>query len=336
MYYIKAKAERTFVLFLNRGIIMIISASRRTDIPAFFSGWFMNRIREQYALVRNPFNSHQVSKISLNPDVVDCIVFWSKNPGPMLTRLNELQNYTFYFQYTLNAYGREIEMNLPALEQRIETFQSLSKMIGKERIIWRYDPIILNETYTADWHISTFSNLAGQLSGYTRKCTISFIDMYPTITNNVSPLGIREMTDDSIAALSRKLSSIAASCGLVIDTCAEKIDLSGYNIRHGCCIDGELIAKLAGCPVNTQKDKNQRPECRCAASIDLGFYNTCRNGCLYCYANHSRRLMEERCRSYDSTSPLLCSRISEYDRIYERKTGSLKNIQYDLFNIPPP
>ena len=315
---------------------MIISASRRTDIPAFFSGWFMNRIREQYALVRNPFNSHQVSKISLNPDVVDCIVFWSKNPGPMLTRLNELQNYTFYFQYTLNAYGREIEMNLPALEQRIETFQSLSKMIGKERIIWRYDPIILNETYTADWHISTFSNLAGQLSGYTRKCTISFIDMYPTITNNVSPLGIREMTDDSIAALSRKLSSIAASCGLVIDTCAEKIDLSGYNIRHGCCIDGELIAKLAGCPVNTQKDKNQRPECRCAASIDLGFYNTYRNGCLYCYANHSRRLMEERCRSYDSTSPLLCSRISEYDRIYERKTGSLKNIQYDLFNIPPP
>ena len=110
---------------LNRGSIMIISASRRTDIPAFFSDWFMNRIREQYALVRNPFNSHQVSKIILNPDVVDCIVFWSKNPAPMLTRLNELQNYTFYFQYTLNAYGREIEKNLPALKQRIATFQSL-------------------------------------------------------------------------------------------------------------------------------------------------------------------------------------------------------------------
>ena len=288
---------------------MIISASRRTDIPAFFSDWFMNRIREQYALVRNPFNSHQVSKISLNPDVVDCIVFWSKNPDPMLTRLNELQNYTFYFQYTLNAYGREIEKNLPALKQRIATFQSLSKMIGKERIIWRYDPIILNETYTAGWHSSAFSNLACQLSGYTGKCTISFIDMYP---------------------------SIAASCGLAIDTCAEKIDLSDCNIRHGCCIDGELIAKLAGCPVNTQKDKNQRPECRCAASIDLGFYNTCRNGCLYCYANHSRRQMEERCRSYDSTSPLLCSQLSEDDRIYERKTGSLKNIQYDLFSIPAP
>ena len=121
-----------------------------------------------------------------------------------------------------------------------------------------------------------------------------------------------------------------------IDTCAEKIDLSDCNIRHGCCIDGELIAKLAGCPVNTQKDKNQRPECRCAASIDLGFYNTCRNGCLYCYANHSRRQMEERCRSYDSTSPLLCSQLSEDDRIYERKTGSLKNIQYDLFSIPAP
>lgn len=321
---------------LNRGSIMIISASRRTDIPAFFSDWFMNRIREQYALVRNPFNSHQVSKISLNPDVVDCIVFWSKNPDPMLTRLNELQNYTFYFQYTLNAYGREIEKNLPALKQRIATFQSLSKMIGKERIIWRYDPIILNETYTAGWHSSAFSNLACQLSGYTGKCTISFIDMYPAITNNVRPLGIREIPGGSISALARNLSSIAASCGLAIDTCAEKIDLSDCNIRHGCCIDGELIAKLAGCPVNTQKDKNQRPECRCAASIDLGFYNTCRNGCLYCYANHSRRQMEERCRSYDRTSPLLCSQLSEDDRIYERKTGSLKNIQYDLFSIPAP
>ena len=202
---------------------MIIRASRRTDIPAFFSDWFMNRIREQYALVRNPFNSHQVSKISLNPDVVDCIVFWSKNPEPMLTRLNELQNYTFYFQYTLNAYGREIEMNLPALKQRIATFQSLSKMIGKERIIWRYDPIILNETYTAGWHSSAFSNLACQLSGYTGKCTISFIDMYPAITNNVRPLGIREIPGGSISALARNLSSIAASCGLAIDTCAEKL-----------------------------------------------------------------------------------------------------------------
>ena len=162
------------------------------------------------------------------------------------------------------------------------------------------------------------------------------MDMYPAITHHVRPLGIREIPGGSISALARNLSSIAASCGLAIDTGAEKIDLSDCNIRHGCCIDGELIAKLAGCPVNTQKDKNQRPECRCAASIDLGFYNTCHNGCLYCYANHSRRQMEERCRSYDSTSPLLCSQLSEDDRIYERKTGSLKNIQYDLFSIPAP
>lgn len=157
---------------------MIISASRRTDIPAFFSDWFLNRLREQYAYVRNPVNLHQVSRISLSPDLVDCIVFWSKNPAPMLTKLSALENYMYYFQFTLNGYEKDFEANLPALTERIETFQKLSGYIGKERIIWRYDPIIVNHKYTVDRHIETFKYLTAQLAPYTEKVTISFVDLY--------------------------------------------------------------------------------------------------------------------------------------------------------------
>lgn len=157
---------------------MIISASRRTDIPAFFTGWFMNRIREQCVYVRNPVNAHQVSKISLHPDVVDCIVFWSKNPAPMLPRLHELREYTYYFQFTLNAYPRTIEKNLPSLEERLYTFQQLSELLGSQRMIWRYDPIFINKNHPVSWHAERFSYLAEALCGYTQKCTVSFIDRY--------------------------------------------------------------------------------------------------------------------------------------------------------------
>lgn len=310
---------------------MIISASRRTDIPAYYSEWFMNRIREKYALVRNPINVHQVSRISLHPDVVDCIVFWSKNPQPMISRMGELHDYMYYFQYTLNAYEGEIERNLPSLAERISTFQALSKKIGKHRIVWRYDPIILNEYYTIDWHINNFSRLADQLWDLTERCTISFIDMYAKITNNVRNLGIHAIPDDRIIILAGALSSVARSHGLIINTCAEKIDLSCCHIEHGSCVDSKMIEKLIGYSVDTEKDRNQRTECGCASSIDLGYYNTCRNGCVYCYANHSHRVLEDNFNAYDRNSPLLCSHITELDKITERKVKSLKSMQLKMY-----
>ncbi len=148
---------------------MIISASRRTDIPAFFSEWMINRLKEQTAYVRNPVNFHQISKINLSPKVVDCIVFWSKNPGPMLPKLPALKDYMYYFQFTLNPYGEDLEANLPSLPARIDTFQTLSRYLGKERVLWRYDPIIVNEKYTTNWHIETFRRLTEQLSLFDRQ-----------------------------------------------------------------------------------------------------------------------------------------------------------------------
>lgn len=310
---------------------MIISASRRTDIPAFFSDWFINRIREQYAYVRNPMNPHQVSKIILSPDVVDCIVFWSKNPCPMLPRLDALNEYMYYFQFTLNGYEKELEANLPSLEERIKTFRSLSKLTGSHRVIWRYDPIIVSNKYTVQWHQTTYQYIAEKLAGYTDKCTISFIDLYSKISRDMKSRSISEVPKASKEFLAEALSDIARSNHMSMEACAEDIDLSKYQIGRTHCIDEKLISRLLNCTLDAEKDKNQRPLCGCVSSMDLGLYNTCRNGCAYCYANHSPVARTANLKQYDPLSPLLCGRLSEQDKLTVRKAESLRNRQLRLF-----
>ena len=158
---------------------MIISASRRTDIPTYYSEWFINRVRDGYLYVRNPMNIHQISKITLSPNVIDGIVFWTKNPIPMMQYLDELNNYAYSFQFTVNAYGKDVEVNVPNKNDVIiPAFRKLSNRIGRDRVIWRYDPILLTEKYTMDYHVNYFNELAKRLSGYTHKCVISFVDLY--------------------------------------------------------------------------------------------------------------------------------------------------------------
>ena len=243
---------------------MIISASRRTDIPTYYSEWFFNRIKEGYALVRNPMNAHQISKISLNPDVVDGIVFWTKNPTPMLAKLDRLKDYTYYFQFTLNAYGQDVEASIPSKNNAIiPAFQKLSDVIGPEKVIWRYDPIFLNETYTFEYHVHYFEELAKRLSPYTKKCTISFLDFYRNTEKNIAGLSVEKFTQDMQELLAKNLVEIAKSYGLKMDTCAEGIDLQKYGIDHARCIDDRLFAALLNCPLKVGKDKNQRLECGC-------------------------------------------------------------------------
>ena len=158
---------------------MILSVSRRTDIPNYYSEWFYNRIKEGYLYVRNPMNAHQISKIILSPEVVDCIVFWTKNPEPMFSRLDELDAYQYYFQFTLTGFGNDIECNVPhKKEHMIPVFQKLAKRIGKQKMIWRYDPIIFTDKYTPEYHLKAFRQIAEELNGYTSKCVISFVDIY--------------------------------------------------------------------------------------------------------------------------------------------------------------
>ncbi len=234
---------------------MILSVSRRTDIPAFYSEWFYNRIRDGWVLVRNPMNPHQVSRISITPELVDCIVFWTKNPAPMLSRLDELEDYNYYFQFTLNAYGKDMEPRVPSKCRNVcDTFIALSDRIGSERMIWRYDPIIVNETYTAEYHVKYFGELARRLDGRFCKCVISFVDLYKKSAAIFSENRICNTADDDICYIAQRFSEIARIYGFEISTCAEQIDLSEYGISHGKCVDGSLIEKLTGHKLAVFKD----------------------------------------------------------------------------------
>ncbi len=309
---------------------MIISASRRTDIPAFFSEWFFNRIKEGYLLVRNPMNSHQISHINLSPMVVDCIVFWSKNPKRMLDKLKLLKQYNFYFQFTITAYGQLLEPNVPTRQEAIEIFSELSRMIGKNRIIWRYDPIILTNEIDVSFHESSFKQIARQLEGKTNRCVISFVDLYKKTIRNMSSANIHEFPVSKMIETAKILRSIASRYNFELVSCAEEIDLSAMGIKHGKCIDDKLIEEISGFSLNISKDKNQRAECGCVASVDVGAYNTCPHGCLYCYANYSLIDVQRNYSMHNPQSPLLFGEVQPKDKITERKAFSCRELQQRL------
>lgn len=311
---------------------MIISASRRTDIPAFYSDWFLNRIKEGFALVRNPMNFRQVSKINLSPEVVDCIVFWTKNPQPMINKLSKLDGYNYYFQFTLNSYDKTIETNLPEKSALIKTFKELALMIGRDKVIWRYDPIFLTDKFDIKYHVKWFEYLAKELSGYTKKCVISFLDMYKKTERNLKGINLLSMNEEQMKEIAFHLSFIAKKYDLQLEACCEEIDLTEYNIKAGKCIDDELISKIIGKKLDIKKDPNQRLSCRCVQSIDIGAYNTCRHRCLYCYANFNTGLVDKNVRLHKVTSPLLYGQLEDKDKVTIRQVTSNINNQLSFLD----
>lgn len=313
---------------------MILSVSRRTDIPSYYTDWFFNRIKDGFVCVRNPMNPKQVSKISLSPEVVDGIVFWTKNPEPMIPRLGELKGYPFYFQFSLTCYGQDIESNIPhKKEHMIPVFQRLSKQVGRKRVIWRYDPILFTDKYTVAYHLKAFAQIAEALEGYTDRCIISFVDTYAKNSKAMQMLGVWELQGEQLRAFAAQLSEIAGRHHMSVATCAEAVELEDLGIGHSSCIDKELLEEIIGCRLELSKDKNQRKECGCVESVDIGTYNTCRNGCKYCYANHSISSLEKNCRLYDVNSPILCGKLTEQDVITERKADSLKKSQLSMWDL---
>ncbi len=307
---------------------MILSVSRRTDIPNYYSDWFIARIKDGFLYVRNPMNVHQISKIDLSPEVIDCIVFWTKNPVNMIEKLEDLQKYMYYFQFTLTGYGKDIEPNLPnKREELIPTFKRLSEKIGKERVIWRYDPILISKRYTINYHLKAFEQIASSLADYTEKVVISFVDLYSKTQRNTRELDIRQITKEEMIEVAGEMARIASKYNLIIETCAEQISLQEVGIGHGSCIDKKLIERLLGCKLIAKKDKNQREECGCFESVEVGTYNTCLNGCKYCYANFNDNKVEDNIKLYNRDFALLCGNISSDDRITERKVKSIKDNQ---------
>jgi hypothetical protein len=299
---------------------MIISASRRTDIPARYSEWFFNRIKKGYVDVRNPLNQKQISRYSLRPDVVDGIVLWTKNPEPMLDSLHLMNDYMYYFQFSLTGYGKDIEGNLPDKKNIIETFKKLSDKIGANRVMWRYDPILINGKYTVDYQVHAFNEIAKALKDYTKKVTISFLDEYKFGERSVyAEVKGEDLTSEIQNRIAAQISEIAHSYGLIVDTCAEKIDLEKYGIEHSRCVDSRVFETLLDCKLSRlkkkyaepEKDKSQREECGCIESIDIGMPNTCINGCKYCYAVSSHEILRDNRSRHNPLSALLSGEFSE-------------------------
>ena len=308
---------------------MIISASRRTDIPAFYSDWFMGRLKEGYALVPNPRNPGRIGRVAISPQNVDCIVFWTKNPLPMLGRFGALDNmgYAHYTQFTLTPYGTDIEPLLPPKSSLLQAFTDMAALVGKQRCVWRYDPIFIDDKRSVAWHLAMFSKMCKKLENCTERCVLSFIDPYRHIGKS-----FRAMTTDEIHAIASGFSEIAAKHGIALFTCSEEIDLSDYEIGHSACIDQTLIEKIIGCSIKAKTDANQRAACCCVESVDLGAYDTCPHGCTYCYATFSRKTVLRRVQAHDPAAPMITGWPNGSEIITDRTTTSQKIAQISLLD----
>lgn len=312
---------------------MIISASRRTDIPAFYTDWFMNRVRAGYCTVPNPFNRNQISYVSLAPKDLDAIVFWTRNAAPLLPHLSELdeRSYRYYFQYTILDYPREIDRKNPTLKAALKTFKQLSNYVGSDRVIWRYDPILFSEKTGASYHLDKFREIAEALNGYTTRSVISIMDFYQKSRKRlrllkeqgVDIIDVKNPNSARFQELMGNLKIAAEKNGMEIVSCAEEIDLIACGIKPGKCIDDALILKLFNLDVTRQKDPNQREACGCVVSKDIGMYDTCLFGCQYCYATQSFERAKINFEEHDPKSPSL---IGWYDT-----SPPLKSSQPELF-----
>lgn len=312
---------------------MILSVSRRTDIPNYYSDWFFNRINEGFLYVRNPMNVQQVSKVALSPQVIDCIVFWTKNPAPMLARLDELEQYHYLFQFTITGYGADLEPGLcNQKEEVLNIFRELSDRIGNHRMVWRYDPIVVNETYTLEYHRKAFGELAKKLEGYTTRCMVSLVDFYEKNKIRMHSIHVKTLTELEKNELISDLAAIGAASGIQVETCCEDVSAE-TGVRKGSCIDRTLIESIVGSHLKSIKGKALREGCMCMESVEVGSYDTCQNGCVYCYANNSAQRVAENAKYYDPNSPILCGEFYEDDIRREKKMISLREDQIELWDF---
>lgn len=326
---------------------MIIQAGMRTDIPAFYSEWFLNRIREGYVFVRNPYNPDQITRYELDPKIVDCIAFCTKNPTPLLPHLQELSAFGQFWFVTLTPYGKDIEPNVPDKHKIVESFQQLSTIVNKsnaklvgasgnlDAVQWRYDPIFINEKYSVAQHIKSFEVMASKLAGYTHTCIISFIDLYSKVKKNFPEA--REVSSLERIELSKAFVEIGKQFNIQIRTCAEGKDLEQYGvICEGCStvavIENALGLSQVGKRLEPPRKKFARAECQCVIGCDIGAYNTCPHLCRYCYANYSKELVLKNLKAHNPQSPCIIGNIRPGENIHPAKQESwIKDLRNDAF-----
>ena len=296
---------------------MIIQTGMRTDIPAFYSEWLFNRIEEGYVMVRNPYNPAQVTKYSLSPEVVDLLAFCTKNPGPMLPYMDRLKSYGQYWFVTITPYGKEIEPNVPDKREVINCFKRLSGIVGVDSVGWRYDPILINEKYSVEQHIQVFEKMADLLSGYTKTCVISFIDIYKKVERNF-PMA-RTVSKKERITIGKAFVEIAEKYGMTIRTCAEGNELEEYGADCSGCMTVRTYETALHNRLDVPKRKNNQRngECACLLGVDIGAYDTCGHLCRYCYANTNVALVKENMRRHNPKSPFLLGESMPGDCIHE-------------------
>jgi len=296
---------------------MILNVSGRTDIVAFYSDWFINRINEGFVDVRNPFNPKLVSRIMF--DDVDLIFFCTKNPIPILDKLKDI-NKKVYFHVTLTSYKKNIEPNLPAKKDIIEAIKKLSSIIGKDNIVVRYDPIFISDEYSLNYHVKSFAKICELLDGYVNKILIHFIDDYKNVRNNYSILKYQSLTEEEYKVIGNSFSASARKHNIVVHTCNEARDLTEYGFIKDDCISKELAYKLTGKIYKKKWKARKDLLCQCVEMVDIGVYNSCKHFCKYCYANFDEKSVNDNYNKHNPNSSLLIGEINNDDTIKIRKS----------------
>ena len=307
---------------------MIINTGQRTDIPAFYADWFANRLKEGFVCVRNPYNPNQVSRYRLDPEVVDCIAFCTKNPAPMFPYMDLLKDYGQYWYVTITPYAKDIEPNVPDKHKLLEDFKTLSGIVGINSIGWRYDPILLSDRYTKEYHLRAFEQMAKTLEGYTNTVVISFVDLYPKVVRNFPE--VRKVTKADRLELGEAIIKIAADCGMTVKPCAEGDELAQFGADCSGCMKISDYEDAIGSRLNAPKTKGTRAECACYLSCDIGAYNTCLHLCRYCYANAEPEEVRRLSRLHDKNSPFLIGNYTQADIIHDIPQTSWKDPQVRL------
>lgn len=309
---------------------MILNTGCRTDIPAYYSEWLYNRINDGFVLARNPYRPEQILKYKLDPEVVDVLCFCTKNPAPMLPRLDELKDFRQFWFVTATPYGKETEPNVPDKHEVIKSIKELSAKVGANAVGWRYDPIFITERYSVDFHIDSFERIAAELSGHVSSCVISFIDLYEKTKRNFPQ--VRAVSVDEQETIAMNFAKICSRYGIPLRACCESKNLERFGIDTDGCMTKSVLEKATGCELNVPKSKKSpRSECNCLLGADIGMYNTCPHGCIYCYANYDRRTVEKNFAMHDPHSPLLIGRPTADDIIIEAKQASYIDSQLKLF-----
>ena len=294
---------------------MILFASGRTDIPAFYSNWFINRVKAGFVDVRNPFNQKLVSRIYFSD--VDLIMFCSKNPLPMINKLDTL-NVPVLFHVTITPYSKDVEPNIPDKRLIIDGVKKLSLVLSIDNVVVRYDPIFLSDKYNVDYHIKAFDKLCKNLNGYVNKIIVSFMDEYKNVRSNKNILKYRAFTREDYKKIGEAFSKSAMDNGMSVQTCFEDEDLTQYGFVKGECLSHELAYILTG---KKFKSSNVRKEkkCECVQMVDIGDYNSCMHMCKYCYANYDEKAVSSNFERHDDNSSLLIGSIQRDDVIKVRK-----------------